>query len=443
MKRRILQTKPLEVMIQTISIKKMNKGNINKNDMHKEKPKLLAPAGDFIALKAAIDAGADEIYFGIKGLNMRAGAKNFDVKDIKKIVDICHSKNVKALLALNTIIYNDESEKAESIIIKAKNFGIDAIICWDFSIIEPCKKHGMKVHISTQASLSNYQAIKSLKKYYPNIQRIVLARECSLEDIKKINEQIIKDKLDVEIEVFIHGAMCVSESGRCFMSQELFGKSANRGECLQPCRRNYEVYLKDPEEGHGLLLGNDYVMSPKDLCAMPIIDKIIEAGVAALKIEGRNRNPEYVHTVVSAYKEVVDEYYRNKDIDRLKKQLVEELKKVYNRGFSTGFYLGKPMNEWTKEYGSSSTETKEYIGKVMNYYPKAGVAEILIASGALKENDKIMIQGMTTGILKQKVHGMIVDDKKLDNARKGQTITLKTEKVRKNDKLYKILKRKA
>jgi putative protease len=406
------------------------------------KPHLLAPAGDFIALRAALDAGADEVYFGIKGLNMRAGAKNFEEKDLKKITKLCHENDVKAFLALNTIIYEDEQSKAESLIKKAKSAGIDAIICWDFSIIELCKKHKMKVHVSTQASISNYSAVKVLKKNYPNVERVVLARECTLEHIKSIALQIKKEKLDVEIEVFIHGAMCVSVSGRCFMSQELFGKSANRGECLQPCRRNYEVYLKDPEEGCGLLLGKDYVMSPKDLCALPIIDKIIDSGVMALKIEGRNRNPEYVHTVVSSYRKIIDEYASGKDITELKKSLLEELNTVYNRGFSTGFYLGKPMDEWTKEYGSSSTQTKAYIGKIVNYYPKAGVAEVLIESSPLLDGDEILIQGVTTGLIRQKAENIMLEDKKVLKADKKQVITLKVDKkVRKNDQMYRIVKK--
>lgn len=408
-----------------------------------DKPRILAPSGDFIALRAAIDAGADEVYFGIKGLNMRAGARNFEEKDLKKISELCHKSNVKALLALNTIIYEDEQSKAESLIKKAKQAGIDAIICWDFSIIELCKKYGMKVHISTQASISNYSAVNALKKNYPNVERIVLARECTLEHIKEIISKIKKDKLDVQIEVFIHGAMCVSESGRCFMSQELFGKSANRGECLQPCRRNYEVYLKDPEEGHGLILGKDYVMSPKDLCALPIIDKIIDSGVAALKIEGRNRNPEYVHTVTSVYRKIIDEYYAGKDVTKLKKSLLEELNTVYNRGFSTGFYLGKPMNEWTKEYGSSSTKSKAYVGKVMNYYKKVGVAEVLIESSPLLDNDEILIQGVTTGLIRQIAKDIMFEDKKVLKADKKQTVTFKvSKKVRKNDQVYRVVNRK-
>ncbi|MEM4637864.1 MAG: peptidase U32 family protein [Candidatus Woesearchaeota archaeon] len=426
------------------------KGRIMKNNNNlinipkKEAPKLLAPAGDFIALRSAIDAGADEIYFGIKGFNMRAGAKNFQKKDLQKIISICHEKNVKAYLALNTIVYENEINKINSIIRKAKEYKIDAIICWDFSVIELCEKYDVKVHISTQASISNYEAIKSLKKRYPHIERIVLARECSLKDIKNIIKKIKKDNLEVEIEVFIHGAMCVSESGRCFMSHEIFGKSANRGECLQPCRRKYEVYIKDTEEKHELLLGKDYVMSPKDLCAMPIIDKIIDSGANALKIEGRNKNPEYVYTVVSSYRKIIDEYLKNnkkEHIDELKNNLINNLSKVYNRGFSTGFYLGKPINEWTHDYGSSSKETKTYVGKVVNYYSKNEVAEILIESTPLNEGDEILIQGITTGLLRQKAENILFDNVNVSKSDK-KTVTLKVlKKVRRNDKVYKIIQR--
>lgn len=416
----------------------MNKNNIVK------KPKLLAPAGDYIALKAAIDAGADEIYFGIKGFNLRAGAKNFQEKDIKKIISICHKKNVKTFLALNTIIYEGELSKVESLIKKAKKQKIDAIICWDFSVLELCMKYKIKAHISTQASISNYEAIKSLKTRYPIIERIILARECSLKDIKKIIRKIKINNLDVEIEVFIHGAMCVSESGRCFMSHDIFGKSANRGECLQPCRRKYEVYIKDPEEKYELFLGEDYIMSPKDLCAMPIIEKIIESEVDALKIEGRNRNPEYVYTVVSSYRKIIDEYTEknNKNIDTLKNTLIDNLSKVYNRGFSTGFYLGKPINEWTQSHGSISKETKTYVGKVVNYYSKKNVAEILIESNPFTEGDEIIIEGITTGVLRQKAENILVEKSDILKTEK-QKVTLKVlKKVRKNDKVYKVILRK-
>lgn len=410
--------------------------------LQSNKPKILAPAGDFISLKVSLDAGADEIYFGIKGLNMRSGAKNFEEHDIKKIVKLCHKRNVKVLLALNTIIYEHELKKVELLIKKSKKMNVDAIICWDISIIELCRKYKIDTHVSTQASLSNYQAIKSLKENYPNIVRVVLARECTLEDIKKIVKKIKQDKLAIELEVFIHGAMCVAESGRCFMSQELFGKSANRGQCLQPCRRIYEVYLKDPEENKELILGKDYVMSPKDLCTIPIIEEIIKTGVAVLKIEGRNRNPEYVYTVVNSYRRVIDELSKHKNIDILKKSLLEELKRVYNRGFSTGFYLGKPINEWTRDYGSSSTETKQYIGKILNYYPKISVAEILIESNYLEINNEIMIQGTTTGLIKQKIETIMLDYQKIPRAEKKMIITLKlNNKVRKNDQVYKIIKK--
>jgi U32 family peptidase len=398
------------------------------------KPKLLAPAGDFTSLKAVIDAGCDEVYFGIKDLNMRAGAKNFSLPEIKKAVRICHLNNVQAHLAINTIIYEKELKKTEKIIAYAKKAGIDAVICWDMAIIRLCMKYNIEVHLSTQASVSNYEALKFYKKNIPQLKRVILARECSLEDIKKIIGRIKKDRLGVEIEVFIHGAMCVSVSGRCFLSQDVFGKSANRGECLQPCRRQY--IISDAEENHGFVLGEDYILSPKDLCVMPFIDKLIKAGIHAFKIEGRNRSPEYAGTVVSCYRQAID----SKDLDSIKSKLVQEMKKVYNRGFSSGFFLGKPIAEWSKAYGSKATERKTYIGRVLNYYSRIHVAEVKIESGALSKGDKIMFQGPTTGVIKQIAEEMQLKGAIVKRAEKKSIIGIKVKgKARKNDKLYKIV----
>jgi len=380
---------------------------------------------------------------------MRAGAKNFELKDIKKIVNICHSNDVKANLALNTIIYDNELGTVEKIIISAKKSGVDAIIAWDMAVINLCIKHKMNIHLSTQASVSNIESLRFYKKNIPKLKRIILARECTLEDIKKIIDGIKKEKLDVEIETFIHGAMCVSVSGRCFLSQELFNKSANRGECLQPCRRKYDVLLKDPEEGHELILGADYVMSPKDLCTIDIIDQLIESGINVFKIEGRNKSPEYVKKVTECYRKIIDHYFDNKDkilkdpaakkgFEKLKKDLKIELLDVFNRGFSTGFYLGKPVDEWHKDYGSDAKFKKEYSGKVMNYYPKIGVAEILIESSTIIDDDDIMFQGPTTGIIEQ-----IAENIKMHKIKDKNIMTLKTkDKVRINDKLYKIVRNK-
>ena len=267
-----------------------------------EKPELLAPIQDFTSLRAAIDAGADAVYFGIKGLNMRDSAKNFELKDLKKIHDICEKNDIKNYLALNTIIYDDEIKKLKTLLERSKSY-IDAVICWDFSVIKEADKLNMPIHLSTQASISNYEALSFLKKKIKNLRRVILARELSLKQIEKIIKNIKKDKLNIEIETFIHGAMCVSISGRCFISQFEFGRSANRGRCIQPCRRSY---LVEDEEGTRLRLKNDYIMSPKDLCTLPFIDRLIKARISSFKIEGRNRSPEYVKTVVECYREAID-----------------------------------------------------------------------------------------------------------------------------------------
>jgi len=398
------------------------------------KPELLSPVQDFVSLKAAIDAKADAVYFGIKKLNMRAKAKNFELKDLKNIIEICHKNKVKAYLTLNTIIYDNEISKLRKILKKAKEAKIDAIICWDFSVISEVQKLGIPIHISTQASISNFEALKNLKKNFSKIERVILARELSLEQIKKIIVRINQEKLGIGIEVFMHGAMCVSISGRCFMSHHLFGKSANRGECLQPCRRKYT--LRDIEENHELELGDDYVMSPKDLCTIEFIDKLIKSGITAFKIEGRNRSPEYVKTVTECYREAIDNY---KNLSKIKNKLLEKLKTVYNRGFSNGFYLGKPINAWTDKYGSKATKKKVYIGIVKNFYKQHSVAEIKIESGSIKIGDEIMFQGNKTGIFQQKVLSMEINGKKVSKSDSKNSVGIKTENiVRKNDKVFLI-----
>jgi len=361
-----------------------------------DKPKILAPVGNFLSLRAALDAGCDEIYFGVKGLNMRAGARNFTVSDLKKIGKLCKGAGVRAFLAINTIVYESELKKVDKILSAAKKAGVDAVIAWDMAVIERAVKLGFEIHLSTQASISNYDALESYKKKIKRLKRVVLARECSLKDVVGIIKKIKKNKLGVEIETFIHGAMCASVSGRCFLSQELFNKSANRGECLQPCRRNYKTYLlKDPEEGHELLLGEDFVMSPNDLCTMEFIEQLIDAGIVSFKIEGRNRNPEYVSTVVSCYRTVIDYYedYKGKikkskkereEYESLKKGLLKKLENVYYRGFSSGFFMAKPVNEWSGVYGSKAKEFKQYVGKVTNYYLKIDVAEVKVESYPVK-----------------------------------------------------------
>jgi U32 family peptidase len=434
------------------------------NMTKKSKPLILAPVNDFTSLKAAIDAGADEIYFGIRGFNMRATAKNFSVNDLKKVVKICHEYNVKALLALNTIIYEPETKIARSIIRRAKDAGIDAIVAWDMSIIQECIRQNISVHLSTQNSISNYEALKFYKKHIPTLKRVVLARECSLEDIKNIILNIKKDRLKIQIETFIHGAMCVSVSGRCMLSHHLFGKSANRGECLQPCRRNYKAYktssldkeyfVKSTDKldlDNEFLLGENCVISPKDLCTLPFIEKLVDAGIDVFKIEGRNRNPEYIFTTVKAYKDVVEYYLHNKlSISKSKKirseyawfkdKNLNKLKTVFNRGFSGGFYLGKPVDEWSSSRTGEQTTMKLYVGRVTNYYPKVNVAEITIEDHPINMNDLLIIQGPTTGNYDVKVLDIKDDKGSIDKAVKGMIIGIKVGvKVRKNDQVYNIV----
>ena len=414
-----------------------------------KKPEIMSPAGNWISLRAALDAGCDAVYFGIKGINMRAGADNFSASEMNRITSLCHKNSTKAYLALNTVIYEKDIPKTIKIIDKAKETGVDAIICWDFAVItESLKKH-VPVYLSTQMSVSNSSGILY---FYNNfgIKRFVLARECSLKDINQIRKNlrtVLGRKADeIEIEVFIHGAMCVSVSGRCFLSQFQFGKSANTGECIQPCRREYLV--TDMEEKHSFTVGSNYILSPKDLCTIPFIEKLIEAGISSFKIEGRNRSPENVSSVTAAYRTAVDFYFENKgkkgfkkDLENLKQDLLKELNKVYNRGFSSGFFLGKPINKWTERHGNLATTRKEYSGFVIKYYRKAGVAEVRIESNEFREGDEIMFQGKTTGSFSQIAGSLEIEHKKISHAKKGSILAVKTDRpVRTKDKLYVIKK---
>ena len=407
------------------------------------KYELLAPAGSFPSLVAAVNAGADAVYFGLKEFSMRVNAKNFEIKDLKKINEICggrHSvhpkegreplrgpklqnKGVKKYLTLNIIVYDEEIEKIKKILKKVKG-KVDAIICWDLSVINLCRELKIPFHISTQASVSNSEAAKFYKKL--GAERIVLARELNLKQIKKISKII-------DIECFVHGAMCVAISGRCFMSQDLFGRSANRGECVQVCRRSYVV--KD-SEGRELKLNNKTVMSAKDLCVLPFIEKLKKAGINSFKIEGRNRDARYVDSVVRVYRKALDKKLSKEEI----KKGLEELEKVYTKGFSSGFYTGIPTSDdFSNEEHSKATERKEFVGKIMHYYPKANVGTILIVDKGLKIGDEICIIGKTTGIEKIKIKSLEIKNKKINSGIRGQEVGLKLPRVRKNDEVYKIV----
>ena len=395
------------------------------------KPELMAPAGDWTMLTTAIKAGADAVYFGVDKLNMRIKAQNFTMKDLPKISKFCKKHNVKSYLTLNSIVYEDEIKELGIIIEKAKKNGIDRVICWDFAAAQLCKKKKMPFCISTQASISNSLSAEFFKSL--GAVRIVLARECSLEEIKKIRK-----KTKLEIEAFIHGAMCISISGRCFLSHHLFGKSANRGECIQPCRREFEVY--DTSIDKSLLIGEDYIMSPKDLCTIEFIDTLIEAGIDSFKIEGRKRSPEYVAKTVSVYRQAIDLYFEEKLTEKKKKEFLAELETVYNRGFSSGFYFDVPSaEEYADIYGSKATTRKVQIGKVLNYFDKQKVAHLRLESDKIKKDDKILIIGETTGVVEIQINSMIVNDKANGSAVKGDEVTLKVpELVRRNDRVYLI-----
>ncbi len=394
-----------------------------------QKPELMAPAGDWTMLRTSVQAGANAVYFGVDKLNMRAKAANFTIDELPEIVKFCKENEVKTFLTINSIVFEEEINELEEIIISAKKSGIDSIICWDLSVAELCSRHDLPFCISTQGSVSNSLAASIYKKL--GAVRIVLARECSLEEIKKI-----RANTDLEIEAFVHGAMCIAVSGRCFMSHHMFGHSANRGECVQSCRREFEVY--DSASDKSLIMGEDYVMSPNDLCTIELIDQLIEAGIDSFKIEGRKRSPEYVAKTVSVYRRAIDLYFEGKLTDDIKKEMLEELKQVYNRGFSSGFYFEVPSSEdYADIHGSKATKRKEYLGKVLNYFQKPKVVHILIESGSLNQSDDLLIIGETTGVIGLKVNSFLRNDEAATSAEKGDEVTFVIDDlVRPRDKVY-------
>ncbi len=409
-----------------------------------KKPELLAPAGDDVSLRAALDAGADAVYFGAGAFNMRKRARNFSPDDIAGVVSLCHEYSARAYLAINIIVYETEFPLLESTLDKALEAGIDAVICWDFAVIDAALQRNLEVHLSTQASVSNSRAIL---QYYrkSGIRRFVLARECSLEHLQRIylnlEEELGEEASRIELEVFIHGAMCVSVSGRCFMSELVSGESGNRGACLQPCRRKYRII--DVEGDYEYEIGQDYVMSPKDMCTMPFFERILESPVASLKIEGRMRSPEYVSTVVGAYRKAIDFYFeRNGKTDQiefsgLKSSLTDELRTVFNRDFSDGYYMGRPVGDWAKTPNSQALKRKETVGIVVNYFRKVGVAEIKVQGASFVIGDELLIQGPTTGNLSVDVESIQIDHNAVLSAKKGDRIAVPvSRRVRANDAVF-------
>lgn len=404
---------------------------------------LMAPAGDFTAMQAALDNGADSIYFGVEQLNMRARASmNFTIDDLPEISRRCSEKGVRTYLTLNTIIYDHDLSIIKTLLDKAKEANITAVIAMDQAVISYARQIGMEVHISTQINITN---IETVKFYTLFADTMVMSRELSITQIKKICDQIIKDDVRgpsgnlVEIEIFGHGALCMAVSGKCYLSLHSANSSANRGACKQNCRKKYTVI--DQETGFEIELDNEYMMSPKDLCTISFLDQIIDSGVKVLKIEGRGRAPEYVATVVKAYREAIDAIAEKTFSQEKVTEWMSRLETVYNRGFWSGYYLGQELGEWSDNSGSSATQKKVYIGKGRHFYPKSNVAEFLIEAYDLTVGDKVLIQGPTTGSQEMVIETMQVDEKPdSEKAIKSDIITFKTDfRVRPSDKLYKIV----
>lgn len=402
----------------------------------------MAPVGSRESLAAAIQAGADSIYFGIESLNMRARSANtFTINDLREIAQICDAHAIKSYLTINTIIYDEDIALMRTIVEAAKEAGISAVIAADVAVMAYCNEIGQEVHLSTQLNISNAEA---LKFYALFADVVVLARELNLKQVKVIydtirNEQIKGPKGEpVRIEMFCHGALCMAVSGKCYLSLHEMNASANRGACMQICRRAYEV--KDKESDIELEVDNKYIMSPKDLKTIHFMDEMIEAGVRVFKIEGRARGPEYVRTVVECYKDAIRSYLEGTFTEEKKQKWDERLKTVFNRGFWNGYYLGQRLGEWSRNYGSEATERKVYVGKGIKYFSNIGVAEFLVEAAEMKVGDKLLITGPTTGAVFFTLDEARVDLKPVDVVRKGQHVSFKVpEKIRPSDKLYKLV----
>ncbi|MDE6587822.1 MAG: U32 family peptidase [Paramuribaculum sp.] len=400
---------------------------------------LMAPVGSYESLRAAIDAGADAVYFGVEGLNMRAGsAANFNLDDLRAIVATASEAGVRTYLTVNTVIYDGERPKLEAILDAAAEAGVTAVIASDISAILAARKRGIEVHISTQVNLTNIEAVKFYSQW---ADVVVLARELSLEQVKAIHESIIADNVTgprgelLKIEMFCHGALCMAVSGKCYMSLHEMNRSANRGECGQICRRGYRV--TDIETGSELEIDNKYIMSPKDLKTIDFIDRMADAGVRVFKIEGRARGAEYVATVVRAYDRALRAVADGTFSCELADDLTRELQKVFNRGFWDGYYLGRRLGEWSKKYGSSATRVKHYAAKGVRHFPRIGVGEFYMEAGEISTGDEVVIIGPTTGAVTLTVGEIRVGEVPVAKAVKGDSFSIPVPcKIRPSDRLY-------
>ncbi len=403
---------------------------------------VMAPVGSRESLAAAIQAGADSVYFGIGKLNMRShSANHFNIDDLREIAATCNEHGIKTYLTVNTIIYDDDIATMKQIIDAAKEAGISAVIASDVAVMSYCNEVGEEVHLSTQLNITNIEALK----FYSRFADVsVLARELNMDQVKEIHEQIIAQNVcgpmgqQIRIEMFCHGALCMAVSGKCYLSLANANRSANRGECVQICRRSYTV--TDNETGNELEIDNKYVMSPKDLKTIRFIDRMMDAGVRVFKIEGRARGPEYVYTVVKCYKEAIQSVLDDTLTEEKKDEWDKQLAKVFNRGFWDGYYQGQTLGEWNKHYGSAATEKKVIVGKVVKYFSKLGVAEVAVEASDFNKGDKLLITGPTTGVMYLNADEIRFDLNCVEKAEQGTRVSIPVlGKVRPSDKLYKLV----
>jgi putative protease len=410
--------------------------------MERREIEIMAPVGSYESLMAAIQGGAGSVYFGVEHLNMRSrSANNFSLDDLKKIVKIATANNVKTYLTLNVEIFDNESDQMHEVLDAAKNAGVSAVIAADISVIMYARSIGLEVHISTQVNITNFEAVKFYARF---ADVVVLAREMNLGRVCEISNQIKEQQIKgpsgnlVRLEMFVHGALCMAISGKCYLSLHEMNSSANRGACLQTCRRAYTV--TDKETGAELEIDNEYIMSPKDLKTIHFLNKILDAGVSVLKIEGRARSPEYVKTTVQCYHEAVEAYFENDFTEEKIKNWDERLASVFNRGFWDGYYLGQRLGEWSANYGSRATKRKIYIGKCTNYFTNIQVAEFKLETQNLKTGDEIIVTGPTTGVVQTVVKEIRFDMEPVEEGLKGQRISVPVDiKLRRSDKLFKVV----